>query len=267
MLCLGTGTEVGKTWVGAATSAASATRAACRSPARKPVQSFDPDDPHPTDAMVLAGATGEAVESVCAPAAPTRWPSPRDGDRGARSRPLVLDDLVAELGRSWPPGAELGWVEAAGGVRSPFTDDGDGVDLATRLAPDAIVLVADAELGALNAIRLCLDALQPVDAPVTVCSTGSIPRATFTAATSPGCGTGTGSRWRPAPGTSRTPSVAGAHEHVPSSSKDSTQRPAPSTTHSSGASTRCTGSSVSCRDALVEAPEHAAAADEVDAAA
>ena len=81
---------------------------------------------------------------------------------------LVLDDLVAELGRSWPPGAELGWVEAAGGVRSPFTDDGDGVDLATRLVPDTIVLVADAELGALNAIRLCLDALQPVAAPVTV---------------------------------------------------------------------------------------------------
>ena len=81
---------------------------------------------------------------------------------------LVLADLVAELGESWPQGIELGWVEAAGGVRSPFTDDGDGVDLAARLDPDAIVLVADAELGALNAIRLSLDALQPIHAPVTV---------------------------------------------------------------------------------------------------
>ena len=43
------------------------------------------------------------------------------------------------------------------------------------------------------------------------------------------------------------------------------QWPAPSTTHSRGASTRCTGISVSCGDAQVEAAQHAAAADEVDA--
>ena len=48
-------------------------------------------------------------------------------------------------------------------------------------------------------------------------------------------------------------------------SKFSRQRPAPSTTHSSGASTRCTGRSVSWRRPAVEATQHAAAADEVDA--
>ncbi len=168
MLCLGTGTEVGKTWVGAATLQL-LRRGGLQVSARKPVQSFDPDDPHPTDAAVLAGATGEAVESVCAPghAYPVAL-APAMATEALGLDRLVLDDLVAELGRSWPHGIELGWVEAAGGVRSPFTDDGDSVDLAARLDPDAIVLVADAELGALNAIRLCHDALQAVNAPVTV---------------------------------------------------------------------------------------------------
>ena len=48
-------------------------------------------------------------------------------------------------------------------------------------------------------------------------------------------------------------------------SKDSRHLPAPSTTHSSGASTRCTGSCGLLGDALVEPAQHAAAADEVDA--
>ena len=50
-----------------------------------------------------------------------------------------------------------------------------------------------------------------------------------------------------------------------SDSNASRHLPAPSTTHSRGASTRCTGSYGLLRQALVEAPQHAAAADEVDA--
>ena len=44
-------------------------------------------------------------------------------------------------------------------MRSPQADDGDAVDLVRLLAPDLVVLVADAGLGTINAVRLCVDAL------------------------------------------------------------------------------------------------------------
>jgi dethiobiotin synthetase len=50
-------------------------------------------------------------------------------------------------------------VETAGGVRSPQADDGDVCDLVAALAPDLVVLVADAGLGTINNIRLTMDAL------------------------------------------------------------------------------------------------------------
>jgi dethiobiotin synthetase len=54
-------------------------------------------------------------------------------------------------------------------VRSPLTGDGgDTLDLARALAPDKVLLVADAGLGTLNAVRLCLDALADLDLEVVV---------------------------------------------------------------------------------------------------
>jgi dethiobiotin synthetase len=50
-------------------------------------------------------------------------------------------------------------VETAGGVRSPQASDGDVVDMAAMLAPDVVLLVADAGLGTINAVRLSMDAL------------------------------------------------------------------------------------------------------------
>jgi dethiobiotin synthetase len=50
-------------------------------------------------------------------------------------------------------------VETAGGVRSPQAHDGDAADLARLLSPDVVLLVADAGLGAIGAVRLCADAL------------------------------------------------------------------------------------------------------------
>ena len=61
---LGTGTEVGKTWVAAA-ALTSARRAGLSVAARKPAQSAEPDDPAPSDADVLAVATGEDPLAVC----------------------------------------------------------------------------------------------------------------------------------------------------------------------------------------------------------
>jgi dethiobiotin synthetase len=158
----GTGTEVGKTWV--ATRLAAALReCGWRIVARKPVQSFDPREPGPTDAEQLAGATGETPEQVCPR---TRWyetPMAPPMAAAALGRPtFVLADLLRELDASWlRPAADLGLIELAGGPRSPLADDGDGVQLTRALEPAFLVLVADAGLGTINAVRLSAEAFAP----------------------------------------------------------------------------------------------------------
>jgi dethiobiotin synthetase len=163
----GTGTDVGKTWVSA--RLLTTLRAAGASvAARKPAQSFDPaDDPDGFDSAILGAASGEASEKVCGPG---RWyeiamAPPMAADALGRGR-FTLAELVQEL--AWPtPAVDIGLVETAGGVRSPQTHDGDVVTVAGVLAPDIVLLVADAGLGTLNSVRLSVDAL-PVSAPVVV---------------------------------------------------------------------------------------------------
>jgi len=152
----GTGTEVGKTWVTAAV--ARALRARGRAVvARKPVQSFAPDDIE-TDADVLAEATGERTEAVCPPH--RRLPTPMAPPMAAAALgqpPFTIADLVAELD---VPDDAVVLVEGAGGVRSPLADDGDTSTLAAALSPARVVLVADAGLGTINQVRLSVEALR-----------------------------------------------------------------------------------------------------------
>ena len=161
----GTGTEVGKTWVAA--GIARVRRAGGDVvEARKPAQSFAAEDPHPRDAEVLADATGEDPSSVC--------PAHRSFAL-AMAPPMAADALgcdpftIAELASEtrWSDAVDLGLVEGAGGPRSPLASDGDTVDLARALAPDAIVLVSDAGLGTINSVRLATEPLRAV-APVVV---------------------------------------------------------------------------------------------------
>ena len=78
--------------------------------------------------------------------------------------PFGIGDLLEEL--SWPAEqVDVGLVETAGGVRSPLAGDGDGAALSRALDPDLAVLVADAGLGTINAVRLTAEAL---DAPFVV---------------------------------------------------------------------------------------------------
>jgi dethiobiotin synthetase len=151
LVVAGTGTGVGKTWVGAELARLLAPDVAVR----KPVQSFDA---HPTDAELLAEASGEAVSDVCPPHRSYELAVAPFMAAARLGRPaFTLADLLAEL--RWPA-VGTGLVEAAGGVRSPMSSDGaDTVDLCDALRPDGVVLVADAGLGTLNAVRLCLDAL------------------------------------------------------------------------------------------------------------
>ena len=120
--------------------------------ARKPVQSFTPGE-GPTDADLLAAATGEGPHDVCPP---HRWyevamAPPMAADALGRP-PFTLADLAGEL--RWPEAVEVGIVETAGGVRSPIAADGDAVGLAQLMSPHIVVLVADAGLGTINAVRL-----------------------------------------------------------------------------------------------------------------
>jgi dethiobiotin synthetase len=64
---------------------------------------------------------------------------------------FLVADLAGEL--TWGD-VDLVWIETVGGPRSPMADDGDSADLARWVLPDLVVLVADAGLGTINAVRL-----------------------------------------------------------------------------------------------------------------
>jgi dethiobiotin synthetase len=155
----GTATEVGKTFVAAALLVRLAT-AGSRVAARKPAQSYAAGDLR-TDADVLAAATGDDPTAVCPR---HRWyetPMAPPMAAEALGRPsFTVADLVTEL--DWPDTVDVGVVETAGGVRSPIAGDGDCASLASALGPDLVVLVADAGLGTINAVRLSAGALAPL---------------------------------------------------------------------------------------------------------
>lgn len=153
---IGTNTEVGKTWVAAQLLATLKLRGA-RVAARKPVQSYGPDDIN-TDAALLAGASGEDVADVC-PAHryyPLAMAPPMAAHALGRG-PVLMQEIVSEV--HWPSNIDIGFVETVGGARSPLAGDGDSLDLLRRLEVDQMLLVADAGLGTINSVRLTLAAV------------------------------------------------------------------------------------------------------------
>ena len=155
----GTGTEVGKTWWTAALACDLRARGVSVA-ARKPVQSYAPDDAT-TDADVLGAATHADPHTVCPP---DRWlavPMAPPIAATALGRPaFTIADLVDAV--TWPEPCALGFVEGAGGVRSPLASDGDTTDLVRALAPDVVLVVAHAGLGVINGVRSARDALARV---------------------------------------------------------------------------------------------------------
>lgn len=157
VLVAGTGTDVGKTWVGSQVLTG-LRDAGVPVAARKPVQSFDlADPPSGRDAAVLAAASGEEPTTVCPPH--RSYPVPMAPPIAAEvlgAMPFTIADLVSEL--VWPP-VGVGLVETAGGVRSPQAADGDVVQLCRALGPAMVLLVADAGLGTIHAVRSSAAAL------------------------------------------------------------------------------------------------------------
>lgn len=153
----GTGTEVGKTWVTVRLVAELQARGH-EVRARKPAQSFAPDELGQTDADLLSGATGEPPTTVCAA---HRWyETPMAPPMAAAvlgRAPFTIADLVGETTDTTTGGLTV--VEGAGGPRSPLAGDGDNVDFARAVGARLVVLVADAGLGTINSVRLSTEAL------------------------------------------------------------------------------------------------------------
>ena len=175
MFFTGTGTEIGKTWAAAGLVRVLRERGrivrAC-----KPVQSHDPAEAAPTDAEVLAEATGQSPDDVCPPeyTYPVPLAPPMAAAKLGRACPSL--DELARICRSAPApvgveagvggagagdaegsagGADLCIVEGAGGLYSPLGADGDNLDLIERLDPDRVVVVAPADLGAIHDVVAC----------------------------------------------------------------------------------------------------------------
>jgi len=161
----GTGTEVGKTWVGAQLLERLRS-AGYQVAARKPAQSHEPGDLR-TDAALLARASGEDPDSVC----PARYDfecsmAPPMAAASLGRPAFTMSELLSEL--RWPADVEVVLIESAGGVRSPLAADGDTTDLIRHVRPDLVLLVSDPGLGMINAVRLSAAALAPTNVIVFV---------------------------------------------------------------------------------------------------
>ena len=127
--------------------------------AHKPAQSFEPDA-GPTDADVLAAATGQRPDDVCPP---HRWyetpDGAADGRRGAGMP--ALQRSPTSSARSRCAGrrrrACSSRARAGCGRRSPPTATPS--TWRRRSSPTVVLLVADAALGTINAVRLVGSAL------------------------------------------------------------------------------------------------------------
>ena len=157
-----TATEAGKTWV-AARLCERLRLMGLSVEARKPVQSFEPGS-GPTDAEVLAAAAGSTSERVCPPHRSYRLPmAPPIAAEQLGCDPFQLADLVAEMSL---PGSGIVTVEGVGGWRSPLAADGDTRALARLVRPDLVILVTGGELGAIHAVRSCMDTIDEWPATV-----------------------------------------------------------------------------------------------------
>ena len=166
VLVTGTAEGVGKTWVSAELLRRVSALGWSVS-ARLPAQTYLRDDAG-TDADVLAAASGETPTEVCPP---TRWyavpMAPPMAAEVLGLPPIMLADLEREVGTGWPlRPVDVGLIGSSGGVASPLASNGDVAELARSLGTDLTVVVAEADVGAINSLRLCHEVLSPL--PVVV---------------------------------------------------------------------------------------------------
>ena len=154
IVILGTGTDVGKTYVTACLARGLRERAAVA--ALKPIESGVALGVE-GDAGVIAAAAGHA-----AALSPWRYPRPVSPHLGAReaSAPIAIAEVAAWVAQQEQVlGAEVSVVELAGGAFSPLGPGLTNVDLALALDPALWLLVAPDALGVLHDVTATVRAL------------------------------------------------------------------------------------------------------------
>jgi len=151
LFIIGTGTGVGKTYVGALVARALAD-AGRRVGVYKPVASgCDLADGRLTspDAIMLWEAAGRpgALDDVC----PQRFAAPLAPPRAAQAEGRCVDSELVRAGLDrWQQTSDVVLVEGAGGLLSPLADDMYNADLAAEFGYPLVVVAAN-QLGTINA--------------------------------------------------------------------------------------------------------------------
>lgn len=165
----GTGTEVGKS-VATAALLRALRQAGLPVQAVKPVQTGVEDAAREGDAARYAQAVADMPPGPLPPAATLhsfRLPASPHLAAAREGRELTVSGLRQDIETHWRTlmAAQTGdgpcamLLEGAGGLRVPFNEQEDTLDLMAVLAAP-VVIVARNELGALNQIRLTLDAVR-----------------------------------------------------------------------------------------------------------
>ncbi len=145
----GTNTDVGKTYVGSRLLRSLKQKGLSVS-ARKPAQSYDKGDLQLLDSQVLAAETEEDHLTVCSQSNTFEIAlAPFMAKKELYGTELMLKEVSDVIFNSQ---ADVGLLEGAGGVLSPFCKDADFIDLMELQKVDIVLCIADATLGSLNAI-------------------------------------------------------------------------------------------------------------------
>jgi dethiobiotin synthetase len=148
----GSGTDIGKTWVGAAFLRHWRLHG-LQPGAVKPVATgYDPDRPLDSDAAVLLGALGRRVDADrVAAMTPFRFRAPLSPDQAARreSAHLSAQDIALACRQSIAGVQGPVVIEGAGGVMTPLNESETMLDLALALSAP-VIFVGGSYLGAIS---------------------------------------------------------------------------------------------------------------------
>ena len=161
ILITGTGSGVGKTWVGQAL--ALALRSAGKEVvAIKPVETGCAGPPGDReDGVLLARATGQREPGHAIFRLPDQVPPTLSSDRSGIT--IDFDGLVLKIER-YGEGAEFLLIEGTGGLLAPLTWEWNMVDVARALGACALVVAVD-RLGTISDTLLTLSALELAGVP------------------------------------------------------------------------------------------------------
>lgn len=172
LILLGTGTNVGKTYVTAALAAALRPHAAPRPiAALKPIESGVPVAPGASpSALPLPGTDAALLRDVSTAPLPTpnplhALPDPVSPHLAARRVGRTLDLPAAVAWAAALPSDAVRLIETPGGVFTPLTQTETNFDLACAFGPSLWILVAPDSLGVLHDLGATLRALRAAGRP------------------------------------------------------------------------------------------------------